>query len=72
MKEVADTIVLANSLSSHNLIGTIRKTHVFTLRKAFVRDFSKYNREQLKNDLRQKPWEQMFLTNDFNQWLEFV
>ena len=65
---IADTLNYKNSLSDHNLIGVIRKMnckrHLSQNIKA--RDYSKYNKEDLQNTLRDLPWEKC-LTVEFNQ-----
>ena len=57
-----------NSLSDHNLIGVIRKMNCnrYPSQSAKARDYSKYNKEVLQNELRNLPWEKCLMT-DFNQ-----
>ena len=66
---VDETIVLANSVSDHDLIGIVRKIHIqkYQPRKIFTRDYSKFNVENFKNDLRNLPWERVINTTVFNK-----
>ena len=66
--KIADSIVVANSISDHDIIGIIRKMHIKkpTPRTIFIRDYSKFDTENYKNDLRNTQWENMFLTQDIN------
>ena len=44
----------------------------FTPRKVFVRDYSKFNVDNFKNDLRNAPWANIFMQNNMNSaWNEF-
>ena len=72
--KIADKIVFPSCLSDHEFVGVIRKMHIkrFTPRKVFVRDYSKFNVDNFKNDLRNAPWANMFLQNNMNSaWNEF-
>ena len=45
----------------------------FTSRKVFVCDYSKFNVDDFKNDLRNAPWANMFMQNNVNStWNEFT
>ena len=63
--KIADKIVFPSCLSDHELVGVIRKMLIkrFTPRKVFVRDYSKFNVDDFKNDLRYAPWANMFMQN---------
>ena len=72
--KIGDKSVFPSCLSDHKLVGVIRKMHIkrFTPRKVFVRDYSKFNVDNFKNDLRNAPWANMFLQNNMNSaWNEF-
>lgn len=66
--KIAETIVYSNSLSDHNLIGVIRKMHCnrYTPKSITVRDYSKYDKEAVKNELREIPWENCLATVNVN------
>ena len=65
---IANSIVYANSFSDHDLIGVIRKMHIkkYLPRTIFTRNYSKYDKECFKNDLRNIPWENCILQHDVN------
>ena len=65
----SDTLNYQNSLSDHNLIGINRKMNCkrYLSQTVKSRDYSKYNKENLKNELRDIPWEKCLVTADFNQ-----
>lgn len=72
--KVSDTIVFPSDISDHDLVGIVRKMHIHRLkpRKIYVRDYTKYNKKSFKNDLRNAPWETVFIDNDFNNaWNKF-
>ena len=44
----------------------------FTPRKVFVREYSNFNNDHFKKDLRYAPWAKMFMQNNLNSaWNEF-
>jgi len=57
-----------NSLSDHNIIGVTRKLNCkkYTSRTIKVRNYSKYNIENFKNELRQIPWDHCFAEENFD------
>ena len=65
--KIADTLTYENSVSDHSLIGINRKVNCkrFVPKSIKVRDYSKYNADHLKDELRQMPWENC-LRLDFN------
>ena len=72
--KVANQIVICNSISDHDVIGIIRKLHVnkYKPRMVALRDFSKYDVNEYKEDLRNTPWETSFIFHDFNSaWDHF-
>ena len=66
--KIVDSIVYANSCSDHDLVGIVRKMNVkkYVPRKIFVRDYSKYNRNTFKDELRNVPWENCLKQPDVN------
>jgi hypothetical protein len=62
-------LVYTNSLSDHCLIAINRKANCirYPSKNIKVRDYSKYNREDLKNEIRNLPWENCLFITDFNQ-----
>ena len=56
---IDETIVMGNSISDHELIGIVRKLHLqkYQPRKIISRDYSKFNEQLYKIDLRNLPWE---------------
>ena len=65
--KIADTLTYENSVSDHSLIGINRKVNCkrFVPKSIKIRDYSKYNADHLKDELRQMPWENC-LRLDFN------
>ena len=65
---VYNSIVYPNSFSDHELIEVIRKLHIqkYQPRKILVRDYSKYNNEVLKSELRNISWLPILSENDAN------
>ncbi len=55
-------IVYPNSISDHDLVGTIRKKNCrrFHPRKIHTRNFSRYSQGNFKSDLRNCSWENIF------------
>ena len=67
-------MVFSSGISDHELVGIVRKMHIkrFVPRKIFIRDYSQYNKEGFKTDLRNAPWENVFNKSNFNSsWNEF-
>ena len=66
--KVSKSFVDANSLSDHDLVGVIRKMHVkkYASRKIFTRDYSKYNKQYFKDELRNVLWENCLVQEDVN------
>ena len=58
-----------NSFSDHELIGVIRKLHIQKYQpcKILTRDYSKYNIEVLKSELRNISWLPILSENDTNK-----
>ena len=65
---IADTLTYKNSLSDHSMIGVIRKMNCqkYLSKTIKTRDYSKYNPVELKNELRNLPWEKC-LISDYNE-----
>ena len=65
--KIVESLVYENSVSDHSLIGVNRKSNCkrFIPKTIKTRDYSKYNSTQLKDELRQVPWENC-LQADFN------
>ena len=88
--KIATSIVDANSFSDHDLVGISRKMHVkpkHNSQTIYVRDYSKYNKDSFKEELRKTPWEEclrqpnvnscwnlfkVFLTNIINKHCPIV
>ena len=66
---IADHIVTPLSLSDHELIGISRKLNIqkFQPRKILCRDYSKYDKETFKQDLRNAPWINVIAEKSFNK-----
>jgi hypothetical protein len=66
--KVYDSIVYANSFSDHDMVGVIRRINFqkYSPKTAIVRDYSKYDNEAIKTELRNMPWENCMLLADFN------
>ena len=61
-----------NSFSDHELIGVIRKLHIQKYRTILTRDYSQYNIEVLKSELRNISWLPILSENDTNKsWCMF-
>ena len=68
-RNITDTIVYSNSISDHNLIGINRKINCqrFASKTIKSRDYSRYDKEQFKANLRAIPWENCFVQDEFNR-----
>ncbi|XP_057308103.1 uncharacterized protein LOC130645960 [Hydractinia symbiolongicarpus] len=67
--KINDSLVYTNFLSDHCLIGISRKTNCkrYPQKNIKARDYSKYNKEDLKNEIRNVPWENCLTVTDLNQ-----
>ena len=66
--------VFGNSLSDHDLIGINRKMNhkKFKPRKILTRDYSKYNCDNFRSDLKNLPWQKISNFDDVNSaWFHF-
>lgn len=65
---ITDTLVHTNSISDHGLIGINRKMNCkrYQPKRITARDYSRYNKEDLQNELRNIPWENC-LAVDFDK-----
>ena len=66
--KIDDSTVL-HSISDHELIGVIRKKHTikFKPQKITTRDYSKFQHQTYKNDLRNAPWELVLYETSLNK-----
>lgn len=66
--KISKSFVDANSISDHDLVGIVRKMHVkkYASRKLFTRDYSKYNKDHFKDELRNVPWKNCFVEDNMN------
>ncbi|XP_057302635.1 uncharacterized protein LOC130636806 [Hydractinia symbiolongicarpus] len=66
--KISKSFVDANSISDHDLVGIVRKMHVkkYASRKLFTRDYSKFNKDLFKNELRNVPWKNCFVEDNMN------
>ena len=66
--KVVNSIVYANSLSDHDLVGITRKMHSknYIARKIIARDYSMYDKAKLKTTLRQVQWENCLSQPTYN------
>lgn len=66
--KVSKSIVNANCISDHDLVGVVHKMHVknYTPRKIFVRDYKNYNKETFRNEIRNVPWINCLNQNNLN------
>ena len=72
--KIADTIVFPCCISDHELIGVVRKLHIqkFVPQKSFTQDYSKYTKDQFKDDIRNLDWQSFIFSSDINlAWREF-
>ena len=73
-QRISNQIVIANSISDHDLTGAIRKMtcEKFKPGKIYSRSYAKYNSEEFKADLRELPWEKVIKEKEVNSaWYIF-
>ena len=68
VKKIAESIVIPSAISDHDIIGISRKLHTekFQPRKTLSRNFSKYQPDKFRNDIKSVNWKNALHDKDFN------